>query len=399
MVLFFIWLSPSRSDLYSLTALLALTSVISAGVGFLSHRMGWWRRLPSLSHALTIGYVIAAVLTVLNVWLTARLMFINQHDLALAILLQLFASGISISFGMLISSSITQNLIHLADAAESLSKGDYSIQVPVSGGDELAQLTETFNSMVLRLGQIHEAERALENARKNLVAWASHDLRTPLASMKAMLESIEEGVVSDPETVSRYIHQSQLEIERMSKLIDDLFELAQLDAGYLELHGESSSLRDLLSDSIEAFRVRAEARGVQLGGAVDANIDPVWMAPEKINRVLANLLENALRHTQSGDLINLGAVLVEDMAVVEVRDTGEGIPEEDLPYVFDRFFRGEHSRRRTEDASGAGLGLAIAKGLVNSHGGSMNVESTFGEGTAISFSLPRKRLRANSPQG
>ena len=348
-------MKPPLDDLKLLTYYLVLTSIGSLVIGFVSHRLGWWQRLRSLTLTLTLGYAIAAGLTLLNVWLTARLMFINDHDLALASLLLVFAGGIAIFFGYFLSSSITQALQDLVRGAERLSGGDFSTRVDIRGENEVAQVARAFNQMVTRLEQAVEAERALEFARRNLVAWASHDLRTPLASLRAMLDALADGVVTDQENVARYLQQSQAEVSRMSSLIDDLFELAQLDAGHLELFCAANSLSDLISDTLEGFTARAEAQGVALSGSVSQEVDPVWMAPEKISRVLHNLLENALRYTPAGGTVGLKAQAENGSVVVTVQDNGEGIPDEDLPFVFDRFFRGEKSRVR-EGEGGRGCG-------------------------------------------
>ncbi len=347
-------MNPPLDDLKLLTYYLVLTSIGSLVIGFVSHRLGWWQRLRSLTLTLTLGYAIAAGLTLLNVWLTARLMFINDHDLALASLLLVFAGGIAIFFGYFLSSSITQALQDLVRGAERLSDGDYSTRVDIRGENEVAQVARAFNQMVTRLEQAVEAERALESARRNLVAWASHDLRTPLASLRAMLDALADGVVTDQENVARYLQQSQAEVSRMSSLIDDLFELAQLDAGHLELFCAANSLSDLISDTLEGFTARAEAQGVALSGSVSQEVDPVWMAPEKISRVLHNLLENALRYTPPGGTRRIKAQAENGSVVVTVQDNGEGIPDEDLPFVFDRFFRGKKAGCGKERGRGCG---------------------------------------------
>lgn len=385
---------PPLNDLMYLGMLFALTGSSSALIGYVSHQLGWWRRFRSLSQTLTLGYVIAAALTLLNVWLTARMMFINQHDLTLAGLLLVFAGGISVSFGYFISASITHTLRQMAQAAERISEGDFTTRVSVPGHDEVAQLAQTFNNMAARLQTADADQRALETARRDLVAWASHDLRTPLASLRAMLDALADGVVSDPETVARYLGQSQTEIGRMSTLIDDLFELAQMDTGNLVLRSEASALTDLLSDTLEGFTARALARQVTLTGEVAAGVDPVWMAPDKIGRVLRNLVENAIRHTPAGGRIEMRAEPRPGEVVVTVRDTGEGIAPADLPRVFERFYRGDAARSRSEGglglmSGGAGLGLAIARGLVEAHGGRIWAESGLGQGTTMRFTLPR----------
>ncbi len=384
---------PPPEDLLYLAIYLSFTSLISAAIGFLSHRLGWWRQLPRLSYALILGYILAGGLTLLNVWVTARLMFINQHDLALGSLLLIFAGGISVAFGFFISNTITQTLGTLVEGADQLSQGDFSARVAVHGNDEIAQLSKAFNQMAIRLEQAAANERALDEARRNLVAWASHDLRTPLTSLRVMIAALTDGVVDDPETISRYLHQSQNEITRMSKLLDDLFELAQLDAGFLALDFEWISLSDLISDTLESFAARADTQGVTVEGSVDPQVDLVWAAPEKLSRILDNLLSNALRFTPKGGSIRLSAKVKENSTVVMVSDSGSGVDPKDLPHIFDRFYRGEKSRMRDQNESGGvGLGLAIVKGLVEAHSGEIWVESGPKNGTKFWFTLPGHKM-------
>jgi signal transduction histidine kinase len=390
-VLIQVVMNPPLSDLIYLAALLGITSLVSAAFGFISHRLGWWRRLPHISQTLILGYILAGGLALFNVWLTARLMFINQHDLILGTLLLIFAGGVSIAFGYFISNSITQDLQDLVQGAEQISQGDFAARVKVSGEDEVAQLARAFNQMAAQLAEAAEAERTLDEARRNLVAWASHDLRTPLTSLRVMLDAVADGVVDDADTVARYLKQSQNEVNRMSALIDDLFELAQLDAGYQDLDFEWIALSDLLSDTLESFAAQAKTQDVALEGSITPEVDPVWAVPDKLSRILDNLVSNALRYTPEGGSIFLEAKLDGNQVHVEVRDTGSGIADKDLAHVFDRFYRGEKSRSRSDGkGSGVGLGLAIVKGLVKAHGGQIWVESEPGTGTRFWFTLPKE---------
>jgi signal transduction histidine kinase len=231
----------------------------------------------------------------------------------------------------------------------------------------------------------------LETLRRDLIGWVSHDLRTPLASMRVMIEALADGVVDQPEMVRRYLRTIQGDIRNLSALIDDLFELAQIDAGGLRLEVAPHSLRDLISDTLESMRALTKQKGVDLSGNVAQDVDPVVMAPEKISRVLINLIDNAVRHTPAGGSITVeawrevGTATQQDRVRVDVRDTGEGIPPTDLPYIFERFYRGEKSRSRA--TGGAGLGLAIARGIVEAHGGQLWVESQVGTGSTFSLAL------------
>jgi signal transduction histidine kinase len=253
--------------------------------------------------------------------------------------------------------------------------------------------------MAATLEQAKMREREADEARRDLVAAVSHDLRTPLASTRALIEAVADGVVDDPETRARYLASARGELAMLGRLIDDLFELARIDAGVLQLELEETSLRDLVSDTLSSFGPEAERRGVRLVGEIAPEVDPVHANPSKLQRVLYNLVSNALRHTPADGKVFLRAVTEEETIRVEVADTGEGIAPEDLPRIFGRSFRGERSRSMPEtgDDSGAGLGLAIARGLVEAHGGTISVESQLGEGSRFSFTLQRSARRSTSP--
>ncbi|MGE5377350.1 MAG: sensor histidine kinase, partial [Bacteroidota bacterium] len=226
----------------------------------------------------------------------------------------------------------------------------------------------------------------LEHLRRDLVAWASHDLQTPLTSVRAILEALSDGVVDEPETVRRYLNTAQRDVLSLSALIDDLFQMSQLDAGGFPLNRAQSSLGDLVSDTLESFSELAYRESIKLEGQIEPGVDPVFMDTQAIGRVLNNLIGNALRHTPPGGAIEVRALRTRENVEVSVRDTGEGIRAEDLPHVFERFYRGEKSRNR--GTGGAGLGLAIARGIVRAHGGDIGVVSEPGKGTKFLFTLP-----------
>lgn len=321
----------------------------------------------------------------------ARAMFISPHDLAVVLTMLLFAAQLAVGFSLLWATPIARRLERLRAGTARLATGTLDKPIAVEGNDEIAGLARSFNSMAQELRQAALHERQMEQARRDLVAAVSHDLRTPLASVQALIEAVVDGVASDPETEARYLRSVQHEITHLGRLVDDLFELAQIDAGVLRLQLEQGSLHDLISDTLASLQPQAHRQGIRLVGEVKGEVDPVLMSPPKLQRVLHNLIMNALRHTPADGTVWLRAMPTGQVVQVEVADTGEGIAPDDLPHIFDRSFRGERARTRPEIAgtSGAGLGLTIARGLVEAHGGTMRVESEPGRGTRISFTVRR----------
>jgi signal transduction histidine kinase len=358
-----------------------LTVLVGAGVLWLitgSLQLG-------LRPQLTIALVGGGVVALLNVLVTAWLMFISPHDLGLLLLLLFFSLLVSLSFAAVISRALIGSLQQLVAAARRLADGDLTVRVELAGRGELQELALDFNRMAERLEAAFRKERELENARRSLVASVSHDLRSPLASLRVTAEALQDGVVTEPGEVRRYLRAMLQDVTYLSRLIDDLFELARMEGGGLVLDRTETSLRDLISDTLESMQVRAQQRGVQLRGVVDG--DPLVLADgAKVQRVLDNLLDNALRHTPSGGIVELVARQEEGAAVVTVRDSGEGVRPDDLPYIFDRFYRRDRARGR--EGGGTGLGLAISRGFVEAHGGEIWVENAPGYGAAFVFTLP-----------
>lgn len=373
------------TEIATLVSALALTSVISLGLGYWLYRRGW-ARSPSLMLTLLLTYVWAAVLTLFNVWVMSEQMFVSPHDLTLSIVLLLFAVIIATTFGVFAAASITDSLRQLDQTAKALAEGDLQARTAVTGRDEVARVAYSFNEMAMQLQTAERERDKLDALRREFIAWTSHDLRTPLTSIRAMVEALHDGVVSDPEMTRRYYRTIRNDVMAMNKLIDDFFELAQLDADGLVLDLSYHSLRDLVSDTLESFQALAQQRNIELVGDMGVGIDPVHLNAEKMGRVLANLVSNALRYTPDGGQV---ALLVQRTAAgveVQVCDTGPGFNPEDLERVFEKFYRGEQARSRA--TGGAGLGLAIAAGIVAAHDGRIWAANREEEGACVGFVLP-----------
>jgi signal transduction histidine kinase len=386
MILFYLLMQPSINEIGLMALFLAITSFITLLLGYGIYRMGWISNSPRLRWALLATYAVSSLLTFINVWLTARLMFASSHDLLLATVLLLFAGGIAMTLGHFFSETLTKRIIILNQAAKSIANGQFDVRIEVPGRDEMAELGQTFNTMAKQLQAAAEKQKELDTLRADLIAWVSHDLQTPLASIQAIVEALADGVVEEPETSQRYLKTAQREIQSLSTLIDNLFQVAQLDAGGLQLSLEANSLSDLISDTLESFSRIASQKNIRIDGQVPKEVDPVVMDAERIGRVLSNIISNALRHTPNGGEIHVKASRSEGMVTVSITDTGEGIHQEDLPHIFDRFYRGEKSRSRK--SGGAGLGLSIAKGIIEAHGGWIQVENVEVGGANFIFTLP-----------
>ena len=259
----------------------------------------------------------------------------------------------------------------LIDAAEKVESGDYSVRVRPRGPRELRALSRAFNEMSERLGRS-------ETERKRLLADVTHELRTPLTVMQGNIEALIDGVYQPDEVRLRSLLE---DTQVLSRLIDDLRTVSLADAGALTLHREPTDIAHLVRDTLASFGTQADAAGIALRtdivGDTSATVDPV-----RIREVLTNVIANALRYTPRDGTITVGARGADGVIDVRVRDTGSGVAPDVLPHMFDRF-------THADDSPGAGLGLAIAKGLVVAHGGEIAATSTLGQGTEVRFTLPR----------
>jgi signal transduction histidine kinase len=334
-------------------ALILLAALIGAVVVAVP---GWLvlRRLRGRS--ITLHICVVVVVTVLSVLAgvigVAQGMFISDHDLHVLLIVVALAGTVSLGVGVWLGRRL---------AAEAM------------WADEARQ-----------------RERQMEASRRELVAWVSHDLRTPLAGLRAMAEALEDGVVVDPETVASYHVRIRMEADRMASLVDDLFELSRINAGALRLTLESVSLGDVVSDAVASATPVAAARGVRLLAA-ETGWPTVQGSVPELSRIVANLLRNAIRHTPADGTVMISGGRDGESGWVAVSDACGGIPEADLPRVFDVAFRGESARtpesQRDGDGGGGGLGLAIVRGLVEAHRGEVAVEN-IGAGCQFKVRLP-----------
>jgi signal transduction histidine kinase len=325
----------------------------------------------------------------------ARGMFISAADLRALVVIVVAAAATGIVVALALGARVAAGSRALVAAARRIGEGSPMPALPDLATGELALIGDELEAMNRHLEESRQRERALDASRRELVAWVSHDLRTPLSGIRAMTEALEDGVVDDPEVVRRYYRSIRVEADRLSGLVDDLFELSRINAGALRLNLESVCLSELVSDAIASAAPIASAKGVRLLGSVAGELPDVEVSPPEMARVLRNLLENAIRHTPSDGAVRVEAAADATAAYVNVADACGGIPEDDVDRVFELAFRGE-ADRRAGNGAGAGLGLTIARGIVHAHRGEISVHNE-GEGCRFTVRLPFRPRGA--PQG
>lgn len=387
-------IAPPAEDIAQLFVFMGGSGVGTILVSYLFFRTGLYSQFPSLRWSLVSIVIITVLLTLLNIWVTAQLMFLSEHDLALTVSLLVFAGLTAVIFGIYIAGTITARILHLSNAAQEIAHGKLDTRLKVSGNDELAEFAHTFNWMAENLEKMDTEKKRVEEARRDLIAWVSHDLRTPLTSMRAILEAIQDEIVTDPDSIQQYVGRSLSEVNNLSHLIDDLFELSKLDTGHMDAKFVSASLPDLISDVASNLMAKAHRKQIKLMGDIAPNIPPIVMATDKIQRVLYNLIDNAVQYTPQNGKITIKSYKQNTYVRVDIHNTGKPIDKQHLPQIFDHFYRVEQSRPQGADGHrSTGLGLAIAKGIVEMHNGTIWVTSSAEAGTTFGFTLPIRQRK------
>jgi signal transduction histidine kinase len=316
---------------------------------------------------------------------TAEAMFLSQHDLGVVVMVCIIAGIVASAFSWLLGRQVASGSAALRQAARSFGDEAGQFRPPVQPlAAEFAALSRELTDTSAKLAKSRARERALEQSRRQLVAWVSHDLRTPLAGLRAMAEALEDGLAADP---PRYHKQIRAQAERLATMVDDLFELSRIQSGTLRLAADQIALDDLVSDVLASTEALAREHGVWLDGSASGQLT-VRADPRELSRALTNLLANAIRHTPPGGRVHVEARPEDGHALLAVADSCGGIPEADLPYVFDLAWRGTDARSPAPD-SGAGLGLAIVRGVAEAHQGSVRVANT-GAGCCFEMRLPAR---------
>jgi signal transduction histidine kinase len=373
------------SDVAWISERVAVIAVVFAAIGILL-----LRRLAGRS----IGFMVGVTVAVCTLTTMAAIVVIAYRMVGTAperdAMLDLAAiAGVA---GLVVAVFVGRRLIRASRALSSAVQGvtDTGVYVPpqLTLPAEFRDLDVELTATHERLALARSRERALEASRRELVAWVSHDLRTPLAGLRAMAEALEDQVVIDPREVSQYHSQIRREVDRLTLMIDDLFELSRIHAGALRLSRRMTGLEDLVAEVVASAEPVARHKGVRLTGAAVRGM-PVYVDSAEMGRALRNLVTNAIRHTPADGGVDVLAEVQGGLACVTVSDACGGIPPDDLPRVFDVAFRGE-SARTPGPQSGGGLGLSIARGIVEAHAGQIAVRNA-GPGCQFLIRMPLAR--------
>jgi len=368
------------ADVAELAILLAVAVIATVGV-----TAGAARLLAGSSFRVRIAAASLAgvVVALLNLAAFALLMFVSGHDAALTAILLGYTGTVGVATGIALARSSTAGIARLEETAHRFAQGDLEARVgDLEAGPELRTLARTLDGMAARLEEARRRERESESRRRDLVAAVSHDLRTPLAGLRAMVEAVEDGVVDDPQDLRRYTREMLRAVGALTTLVDDLFELSQLDGEAIRAEARRARLADVVASALAAVEPQRLTKGVSVETHLaDAAGEP---CSPRVTRVLQNLIQNAIRHTPADGSVRVEARRSVGRVEITVSDTGDGIPPEVLDRVFEPLWRGDRAR----SGPGAGLGLALAKRLVEAMGGDISVESRPRQGSRFAVLLP-----------
>ncbi len=347
------------------------------------------RRLPASSLRVRFASVaaFASLIGLINLVALSSLMLVSQKDAALVAALLVYSTAAAVGAGVAVARRTSDAIEQVVQVSGRIAAGDLTARAgTIGGGRELEDLAGSLDEMAARLERSLESERSTEQRRRDLVVAVSHDLRTPLAGLRAMAEAIEDGVVSDPETIGAYSSRMRGLVESLTDLVDDLFEFVQLDAGAIEAETERAKVADIVKSAVAACDAQALEKGLVLQTEL-GDTGSVACSP-RLTRVIQNLLQNAIRHTPSDGTVLVVASWSETWLELAVEDTGEGIDEEIATRIFEPFWRGDGARA----GEGSGLGLALAQRIVEALEGTIKVSSRPSGGARFTVLLPSASL-------
>lgn len=358
-----------------------VTGVSGAGL-VIAHLLAARRRQQSLRALLGVAIGTAVTVVLVTVVAGAELMFVSNHDALVISAVVLAAAVVALRAARVTSTRVVDEVGVIRDALIDVGAGARGTIVHAAAAAELVELADAANTMIEQLAREEAKRDAADTARRNLVAAVSHDLRTPMTALRLLTEAVEDDIIDEP-TRRRYLATMRTHIAALGALIDDLFELSRLEAGDLDWSIRRVGVKELVDETVAAMRVTAEAKGVAVHADLSQGLGSAQADPEKLQRVLFNLIQNAIRHTPTDGSVTVRAADAGAWVEIEVADTGSGIPAPERATVFDPFVRGDQARA----GEGTGLGLAISRAIVEGHGGRIWLADAE-HGTRVRFVIP-----------
>lgn len=375
MALFEITMDPTPSDRTRLAAIFIVLMVVAGVAVFLLPR--WSERARSIRFTIVAVGMTSFLIVAATAIAAAQEMFFSSHDLQLLLVVLGFGLVASFGFAYAVSRPITADLRRMAATAQRVADGDFTATTEVARADEVGALAQAFDAMAADLQEASRVRHDADIARREFLTAVGHDLRSPLGSLQAAVEALQDGVAPDPE---RYLNSMERDLAALHRLVDDVFLLARLEAGAVELKLQSVDVTEIADEAIEVLQPTAHRLGVRVQLEAEGSITTAT-APDALGRVMRNLIDNAIRHSDGNVTVSLEA---RDQLMVKVTDDGDGFPADFVDRAFDSFTRADAAR--TRDGGGTGLGLAIAHRFVTALGGSIQAEP--GPGGVVEFSLP-----------
>lgn len=349
---------------------------------------GYYACLPVRYNGQSTGQIIGAVFYAVP----QRYRGFSPYDFLANVNQAIFIVGIIVTLGVIafslfLARRLTRPLERLTEAAEQMGQGNYAQRVePPKGKDELERLALSFNAMAERIESDINELRRQEELRRDLIANIAHDLATPLTAIQGFSEALADDVITEPGARQETAQLIGREVQRLRRLVGEIQQMTSLESGRAHLEFAPLDIRSLVDETLAVIEPECEQADIIIQNKIAPTTPPVMADSDRITQVLLNLLDNARRHTSAGGTITVSARQIGKLLEVEIKDTGIGINPEDLPYIFERFYRADRSR--TGSTGGSGLGLSIVKAIISAHGGSIRAESTPGAGTIIFFTLP-----------
>jgi signal transduction histidine kinase len=378
LTLFEITMNPTGMERTRLGAIFVVLMGIAALAVVLLSR--WSSRARSIRFTIIAVGMVSFLIVAGTAIAAAQEMFFSSHDLQLLLVVLGFGLVASFGFAFAVSRPLTTDLDRMTGSAQRVADGDFKATTNISRADEVGTLARAFDAMAADLEVADQRRRHDDAARREFLTAVGHDLRSPLGSLQAAIEALQDGVATDPE---RYLDSMKRDVNALHRLVDDVFLLSRLEAGAVELKLQAVDVTEIADEAIEVLRPTARRLGIdvalQAPGSITAST-----APEALGRVMRNLIDNAIRHSETSVVVSLHAA---DDLQVRVTDDGAGFSPDFVDKAFDSFTRADAAR--TRDGSGTGLGLAIAHRFVTALGGTIRAEP--GPGGAVEFSLPMSR--------